>query len=222
MPFDRKLAEASMVEVLDGLAGERVVGLGFKLLDGVVATACRCLPRRAGTLALPDPDLPAGPAVLVRLRRPGTQQIALAAVLAADPCADYALLSAAEAGPAGSPGPALTLGALLAGLPRALLDPAPPAEGQVLVFTHERRWVEGMVRDAAISIWRTSDQLRGATSGAPVFGLDGRVVGLVGHNDVRLPSARMCALADQLPAWALRRARQAEARPGGAAAPPVA
>jgi hypothetical protein len=74
-----------------------------------------------------------------------------------------------------------------------------------------------MVRGTALSVWKPSDRLRSASSGAPVFGQDGRVIGLVGHNDVRLPDATLCVLADQLPGWALTAVRQAELARGEAA-----
>jgi len=212
MSFDRKTAEGSLVEVLDWLGGDRVIGLGFRLLDGVVATACHCLPRAAGKVLLPDPDQPLAEPVLLRLRRPGTARTALAAVLAADPCSDLALLGppppGASLGPA-TAGPGEPFLELLAGLSPVRLETAPAAEGQVFVHTHERRWVEGTARASAISIPRPSERLRSATSGAPVFNAEGRVVGLVGTNDVRLPEATLCVLADRLPGWALRQDHQA-------------
>jgi S1-C subfamily serine protease len=208
MPFDRKAAEGALIEVLDGLTGERVVALGFRLLDGVLATACHALPRAAGKVVLPDPDRADREPILVRVRLPGTARSAAAALLAADPCSDLALLGVPPAGagaPRGPP-PALTLQELLPSLTRVRLAPAPPQEGRIFVHTHERRWVEGTVRAGAISIPRPSERIRSATSGAPVFDDEGRVVGLVGTNDVRLPEAALCRLADRLPGWALRRA----------------
>jgi hypothetical protein len=212
--FDQRRAEGILVEVLDGLAGDRVVGLGFRLLDDLVATACHCLPRFHGRLVLPDPDLVDRGAVLARVRRPGTPEIALAEVLAADPCADLALLG-------GQPDPRRPLQALIALLEPPRLALGPLRDGPVFVYTHERRWVEGYATGTAISTFRPADKLRGATSGAPVFDAGGRVVGLVGHNDVRVPDATLCALCDRLPGWALRRAHRAEATAGAAASPPA-
>ena len=216
MAFDREHAEGMLLEVLDPARDGLVIGLAFRLLDGVVATACRCLPRAGGKLVLPDPDEAGGEPVLLRLRRPGTDRIATAAVIAADPGADYALLAAAPA--AAGPG---ALEALLAGRTTARLAFEPVEQGRSFVCTHEWRWVEGTIRGTALSVWTPSDRIRSATSGAPVFDQEGRVLGLVGHNDVRLPDATICVLADQLPGWALAAARQAEAVRAGAAAQPV-
>ncbi len=213
MAFDRSRAEGLLLEVLDPGRGDLAIGLAFRLLDGVVATACRCLPRAVGRLVLPDPDGPGDEPIFVRLRRPATGRVAQAVVLAADPGADWALLGGAPA----ASGPA-SLESLLAGCPTAHLDLAPPEQGRFQVFTHERRWVEGMFRGTALSVWKPSDRLRSATAGAPVLGPEGRVLGLVGHNDVRLPDATLCVLADQLPGWAITAVRQAELARGEAAA----
>jgi hypothetical protein len=209
MGFDRDAAQRTVVEILDGVKSDRTVGIGFRLLDDVVATACRCLPHAGGKVRLPDPDRPAEDPVLVRVRDPATGKTAVAAVLAADPCSDYALLGA----PAGrAPGaedalrPDLSLQELAAGGERAALQLAPPPEGVVFIFTHEKRWVQAVARGASLSFPSAAHRVRGATSGAPAFDAQGRVVGLVGFNDIRLADAALCVLADQLPGWALRRA----------------
>jgi len=217
MPFDRKRAEGMLVEVLDPTRNDLVIGLGFRLLDGVVATACRCLPRVAGRLVLPDPDEPGDEPIFLRLRRPGTSLTAQAVVIAADPAANYALLGGAPLATG-----AASFEALLAGRTTASLAFAPAAQGRIFLCTHEWRWVEATLRGTSMSVWKPSDQIRSATSGAPVFDQDGRVVGLVGHNDVRLPDATLCVLADALPGWALTAARQAELLRDGAEAPPAA
>jgi hypothetical protein len=214
MPFDRKRAEGTLVEVLDGLGTERAVGLGFRLLDDVIATACHCLPRVRGKLVLPDPDEPRPEAVRVHLRHPATGRVAVAAVVAVNPCCDLALLGPPPGSSpdlSGQQGRSVPLTDLLAELDRAPLHPLPPRNGKVLIHTHERRWVEGIASGATISIWRPSDQIRTGTSGAPVFDEELRVVGLVGPNDVRLPDVTMCVLAEQLPGWALRQALAPEA-----------
>lgn len=216
MAFDRKRAEGMLVEVLDPARNDLVIGLGFRLLDGVVATACRCLPRVAGRLVLPDPDGPGDEPVFVRLRRPGTTLTAQAVVIAADPAANYALLGGAPLATG-----AASFEALLAGRACASLAFAPAEPGRIFLCSHEWRWVEATLRGTSISVWKPSDQIRSATSGAPVFDPDGRVVGLVGHNDVRLPDATLCALADALPGWVLTAARQAELLQDGAAVHPA-
>ena len=217
MAFDRTQAEATIVEILDGLEGDHVAGLGFRLLDGVIATACHCLPHVGGRVALPDPDEPAPAPVLVRVRQPGAAAVAIAAVVAAEPCSDYALLVGAPPSGPGLPVPPALVAPfqeLVASRALARLDLAPATDGPVFVFTHDGRWIEGAVTSSAISIWKQGDRIRTRTSGAPVFGQDGRVVGLVGANDIRLPEATMCALAEHLPGWALRLAHQAEANRG--------
>jgi hypothetical protein len=213
MSFDRKRAERILVEVLDGLESDRAVGLGFRILDGVIATACHCLPRVRGKLVLPDPDQPRNPEVHLRLRHPSTGATAVAAVIAAYPCCDLALLGAPPVeslDPVDEPDGTVPLADLLGGLERGRPQPDPSPTGKVFIHTHERRWVEGIATGTSISIWRPSDRIRTGSSGAPVFDGEGLVVGLVGPNDVRLPDATMCVLADQLPGWALRQALSLE------------
>ena len=205
MAFDRTQAEGMLVEVLDPVRNDQVIGLGFRLLEGVVATACRNLPHVAGRLVLPDPDGPGDEPILLRLRHPVTGRTAQAVVIAADPAANYALLGSAPA----ATGPA-SLEALLVGRTTARLAFASVEQGRGFIYTHEWRWVEATIRGTTLSVWKPTDKLRSATTGAPVLDDHGLVVGLVGHNDVRLPDASLCVLADQLPGWALLAARQAE------------
>ena len=220
MSMDRKQAEATLVEILDDLKGDRVVGMGFRLYGQVLATACHCLPRAGGQIAFPDPDLPAPALVAVRVRQPGALEGAFAVVVAADPCSDLALLGVPPAAGPEAPGQPPSAGAiedLIAGREPALVECAPPREGRVFIHTHEKRWVEGIAASSGISIWRPTDRIRRPTSGAPVFDGEGRVVGLVGHNDVRLPEATLCVLSEHLPGWALRGARAAQAARDAAA-----
>ncbi|WP_248342460.1 S1 family peptidase [Anaeromyxobacter paludicola] len=212
MAFDRKRAEGALVDVLEGLVGDRIAGMGFRLLDGVIATACHCLPRLQGKVVLPDPDAPGAPPVTVRLRHPATGEVALAALVAADPCSDFALLRALPESVPVPPGAGASFAGIVAGLERLPLARSPLAEQRVSFCTHERRWVEGLARGASITVWDDASRIRRGTSGAPVFDQDGRVVGLVGSNDVRLPSATMCLLAERLPAWALREAAELSER----------
>jgi len=219
--FDRKRAEAALVEVLDGQTGERRVGMGFRLFGEVMATACHCLPHVRGKVALPDPDRPSPDPVYVRLRQWGGTRTALAVVLAADPCTDFALLGAPPAEVAGGEGslPTVPLADLAARREPVLVEWTPPEAGPVFVYTHESRWVTGTARSSLLSILRPQDRIRQGTSGAPVFNRAGRVEALVGFNDVRLADASLCPLADHLPGWALRKAREAEDARGDAGAP---
>ena len=221
MPFDRKRAEASLVEVLDGPRGGRRVGMGFRLSGDLWATACHCLPHVRGKVTLPDPDQVAPAPVLVRLREWGAPRTAVAVLLAADPCSDFALLGSPPAGLSlpEEPMPMVRLADLAASREATQLEWTPSASAPVFVYTHENRWVVGTVKNSLITIMRQPDRIRQGTSGAPVFNRDGRVEGLVGFNDVRLADANLCALADHLPGWALRRLRQAE-EAGVAAGPP--
>jgi hypothetical protein len=181
--------------------------MGFRLLPGVIATACRCLPHAQGKVRLPSPDDPGADRVLVRVRDARKGAVATGLVIAADPCADYALLAAPGDGAPGD------FAALVQGLCPTALDWTPGWEGRAFVFTDERSWVDGICAGSRFASRFPSPRLRTRTSGAPIFNARGLVVGLVGHNDVREPDAAVCALADQLPGWALREARAAEARP---------
>jgi hypothetical protein len=201
LAFDRRMAEATVVEILDGTESNRMVGMGFRLLDGMIATACQCLPRVGGKLLLPDPDQPGEAPVIVRVRLPRAETAIAATVIAADPCSNYAILAPGEALPAG--------------LEVATIASTPFRDGVVFVFTHDRRWVQGTATSSSISIPSPADRLGGRTAGAPVFDERGSVVALVGHNDVRLPDAALCVLGDQLPGWVLRKAQESVEEPRG-------
>jgi hypothetical protein len=208
MAFDRDVAERTLVEIVDALNGDRVVGMGFRLACDVIATSCRCLPRPTGRVHLPDPDAP-GVTVLVRVRRPRTDEAAFAIAVAADPCSGLALLRSASAGGLTVPeelNPTVAIEALLGGLEPALPAPAATGDAPVLVPARERRWVEGTARGSAISLRGAEEGLGAAALGAPVFGEDGRVLGVVTSADEPGPRATMCLLADHLPGWSLRAA----------------
>lgn len=205
MAFDRHAAERTLVEVLDALNGNRMVGMGFRLLDGTIATACRCLPRPIGTVLLPDPSAP-DRLVLVRIRRPATDLAAFAIVTAASPYSGLALLRSSSAAGLTVPdelNPVIPIEKLIAGLEPASPGPTPP-DGRVQVFTHDGKWIEGVVAGSTI---RTEEPLGEDTSGAPVFDSDGRAVGLVTTGIGPGGDAGLCALAEHLPGWALRAAR---------------
>jgi len=203
MAFDQTLAERTLVEILDGARGGRPVGMGFGLFDDVIATACHCLPRSKGRVILPDPDDVGEVPVVVPVRQPATGQITHGVVLCADPCSDLALVKVQPAGP----GPSSDSPSLIAeALPSVVVSSRPSVPCSVFICNHERRWVRALATATAISPLAKSDRVRSGTSGAPVFDEQGRVMGLVGSNDLRLPDASLCLLADHLPAWALRRA----------------
>jgi len=223
MAFDSKRAEETLVEVVDALNEDRVVGMGFRLFDDVIATSTRCLPRPKGRVLLPDPDAPAI-LVLVRVRKPGTAKTAFAVVTAVDPWSGLALLGTSTAAGLGVPdelNPVMGVEKLLEEVEPAPLELTPIPGGAVFVYSHENRWVEGTARGSAISPARAGGRIRSDRPGAPVFDENGSVVGLVGAGDERGLVVQMCLLADHLPGWALRRARAAEAGRGQAPKPPV-
>jgi hypothetical protein len=213
MAFDRMRAQAAVVEILDALNGDRVIGLGVRLLDDVVATSCRSLPRPTGTVYLPSPDAPSLP-VLVRLRKPGTASAAFAVVSAADPASRLVLLRSGKAAGLEIPGalnPVISAEALIEELEPAPPDLTPVSRGPALVYTGEAGWYEGTATPSSFSFEGGAPRLDGV-AGAPVFNPDGRTVGIVDLGDGRGGEAPMCLLADHLPGWVLRRARAAEAR----------
>ena len=212
MAFDRTQAEGTLVEILDQLNGDQVVGMGVRLPGDLVATTCQCLPRPTGSVILPDPDAPSLP-VLVRLRKLRSQKAASAVVAAADPFSGLALLRSAAAAGLDVPdelNPDLSADELIAEVAPAAPALAPPLDGPAFLFTPERRWVEGTVTGSTLSLQGEAD-LRGARAGTPVFDERGQVVGLVGACDEAGLEARLCLLAEHLPGWALRMARAAEA-----------
>jgi len=207
MSLDKDLAERSLVEVVDHLNGDRLVGLGFRLLDGAIATSCRCLPRPRGEVVFPDPDLP-GILVLVRVRLPGTEKAASGIVSAADPHSGLALLESATSTGLTVPdelNPIIPIEKLIAELEPTDPDLSPREGGRVFVCTEERAWVECEAGPTRIAV-EGPGRLGRATIGAPAFNDDGRVVGVVTTlaEDGRVGG--LCRLSEHLPGWALRRA----------------
>jgi hypothetical protein len=205
MAFDRNVAERTLVEVLDALNGNRVVGMGFRLLDGTIATACRCLPRPTGRVLLPDPSAP-DRLVLVRIRKPATDRAAFAIVTAASPCSGLALLRSSTAAGLTVPdelNPIVPIEKLIAELEPASPGPTPP-DGRVRILTHDGKCIVGVVAGSTI---RTEEPLDDETAGAPVFDRDGKAVGLVTTGTGPGGAAGICELGEQLPGWALRAAR---------------
>lgn len=193
-----------------------MVGMGFRLVGDVIATACHCLPRLNGKVILRDPDAQGADDVLVRVRQPGTVKTAVAAVAAADPCSGLALLSRSTVSGPDIPGHSssvMLIEDLIAELEPMLVELTPFREGPVFIRTHDKRWIRGTARSSTISVPNRADRIRSGTCGAPVFDADGRVVGLVGSADIRLTDAVMCVLAEQLPGWALRKVCDAQAAP---------
>jgi hypothetical protein len=207
MAFDRELAERTIVEVVDLFNDDRVVGTGFRLLEDVVATACRCLPRPKGEVSLPSPDH-AGVLVLVRVRVPGTEKAASGIVVAADPRSGLALLRSATTAGLTVPdelNPVIPIERLIAGLEPAVPALQPAAGGRVHVRAEGGAWVECEAGPATLTALG-GEQLGGATIGAPAVDEDGLVVGLVASVSEDGRTAGLCRLTDHLPGWALRKA----------------
>lgn len=209
MALDRKLAEGALVDVLDALNGNRIVGTGFRVVEGAIATACQCLPRPTGRALLPDPDAPGTP-VLVRVCRPGDSGApAFAAVAAADPYSKLALLRTTTAGGLAVPdelNPAIAIGTILEELAPTVPELS-PRDGPVFVPARGQGWLEGDARRSTIAWKDGSARIGNDVLGAPVFNESGRVVGVLTAVDEARPGAAMCLLADHLPGWALRRAQ---------------
>jgi len=218
MTFDTAQAERSLLEILDGLNGDRVVGLGVGLPGAVIATSCQCLPRPCGRALYPDPDAPSMP-LLVRVRRPGSDQATNAVVSSAGAWSRLALLRSPSAAGLEVPeelNPAVTMERLLQEVAPARLGPAPADGSPARLRLPEGRWIEGTIGGAAFTARDAAERLEGAL-GAPVFGEDGRVIGVLALASGAGPAAPLCLLADQLPGWVLRRAGEAEPRADGGA-----
>jgi len=217
MAFDRKRAEGALVEIVDALNGDPVVGMGFRLVDDVVVTSCRCLQRQRGKVNLPDPDAPAI-LVLTRLRRPGTGKTAFGIVTFADPYSNLALLRTRTASGLEVPdelNPVISNRELVTGLEVAPPELSPAADAPVAVCAPGMRWVEGMARGPTLSAASPAERFPAAILGAPVFNAEGCVRGVVTAVAEGGLAAQMTLLAEHLPGWALREAR---ATRGGAAA----
>ena len=218
MAFDTELAERSLMEILDGLNGDRVVGLGVQLPGAVVATSCQCLPRPCGRALYPDPDAPTMP-LLVRVRRPGTDLATNAVVTSAGAYSRLALLRSPSAAGLEVPeelNPVISMERLVEALTPARLSAAPPSEAPVRLRTPDGRWVEGTLRGAVFDAEGGGEGLAGAW-GAPVFDEEGRVFALVALADGADQEVPLVLLSDHLPGWVLRRAGEAEAAADAAA-----
>ncbi|BDG10053.1 hypothetical protein [Anaeromyxobacter paludicola] len=198
MTVDETRAAGAVVEILDALNGDRLVGLGVALPGGAVATSCQCLPRPTGNATLPDPDAP-GILVLVRIRRPGTDRRAFAIVTYAEPCSGLALLGSATAAGLTVPdelNPALRVEELLQELAPALPEPSPSWEGPVRLGAPGGAFGAGELRGATLFAPGLAELL----PGAPVLGESGRAIGIVSHGGA---SAALCRFSEHLPAASL-------------------
>jgi hypothetical protein len=217
MTFDTERAERSLVEILDGLNGDRVVGLGVLLPGGAIATSCQCLPRPCGRALYPDPEAPSLP-LLVRVRRPGADQATNAVVAGAGAFSRLVLLRSPAAAGQEVPeelNPGLTVEALLGALTPARLGAAPPGGTPARLRTPAGRWLAGTVAGGAFTA-AEAGELDGAW-GAPAFAEDGRLLGVLALADGVEREAPLCLLAEHLPGWVLRRAGEAEAEHEAAA-----
>ncbi len=206
MNFDRKRAELSIVEVIPGRA---MHGMGFHLLDNLIATACHCLPRVERKVILPSPDALGLDPVAVQLRQWGSRAAARALVMAADPCSDLALLGSSTLGGTDLPSDdSAKFDDLMERLLPASPELEPPDDGRAFIYTHEGKWVEGTARRSFLFLRGHGKGIRGGTSGAPVFSASGKVLGIVSFADGSGQEVRFCSLARHLPGWVLSLARQ--------------
>lgn len=209
MGFDRKMAERALVEVLPG---RRNRGMGFRLLDDFIVTACHCLRRHQRKVVLPNPDLLGCDPTALDVRVFGHRSTVPLLVRFSEPCSDLALLSTSTAGGGDLPGSLLeTADELLSTLEPTVpvLEPSPNA--RAFLFTHEGRWLEGRTRHSFVEFGRRV-RILGGTSGAPVFDENGHVLGVVSFAASTRPDMKMCVLADHLPGWVIRSAREQAAR----------
>ena len=208
MTLDVEQVEGALVEIVDALNGDRVVGLGVRLVGDVIATSCRCLPRQAGRLRLPDPDAPSVP-VLVRLRKPGAAVSASAVVAFANPFSGLALLQGAAAAGLDVPdelNPVLSVEALLEQLTEVEPVAGSPPAGPTRLCAGQGRWFEGAVHHATFAAADRPGLPDDLLPGAPVLDEAGRVLALVANGSASGPDAALVLLADELPGWVLRRA----------------
>lgn len=205
MGFDRKMAERALVEVLPG---RRNRGMGFRLLDDFIVTACHCLRRYQRKVVLPNPDLLGCDPAALDVRVFGHRSATPLLVRFAEPCSDLALLSTSTAGGSDLPGSLLERAdELFSSLEPTLpvLEPSPNA--RAFLFTHEGKWLEGRARHSLVEFGRRV-RIRGGTSGAPVFDENGSVLGVTSFAASTRPEMRMCVLAAHLPNWIIRSARE--------------
>jgi hypothetical protein len=219
MALDRKLAEATLIEILDALNGDRVVGTGFRLIDNILATSCQCLPRPTGAVQLPDADAPKLP-VLVRVRRPNTPSAASAVVWVAETFSRLALLKDAKAADLEVPdelNPEISAEELIGQVEPALPSLAAQRQGPGHLYTGGG-WVEGFLTDRKFSLRNRADRIPRVSAGAPVFDEDGRVVGVIAFADGSGPDAQLWIPGEDLPGSLLRAAAQASSACTGATA----
>lgn len=220
MAFDTVQAERSLLEILDGLNGDRVIGLGVRLPGAVVATSCQCLPRPCGRALYPDPDAPTFP-LLVRVRRAGDRRATNAVVTSAGAYSRLALLRSPAAAGLEVPdelNPEISMDRLLEELVPARLGPVPAGEAPARLRTPDGRWLDGIFHGATFTAGGGGDPLAGAW-GAPVFDEAGRLLAVLALADGVELEAPLCLLADHLPGWVLRQVGAAEEAAEAAAVP---